>query len=441
MSARLGSNYWRLFGANVVSNLGDGVAVVAYPWLASAITRDPVQISLIAVVTRLPWLLFSLPAGVLTDRLDRRKLIIWMNGFRFVVTLIVAMVVWASRGSLADPDAIATGTAPVPANGAWLLAVLYFTAFLFGVAEVIADNAAQTLMPSLVETDQLEKANGWLWGSETVANSFAGPPIGGLLLAIGFAIPFFFDAASFAIAAALIASLAGRFRAEPGATRPEGPASWWSDLKEGVRWLWGHRLLRTLAIMLGIMNALITLSLSTYVLFVQEVLGLDAARFGVLLWSGAVGGVLGSLFAPKVSARIGQGRSLQLVLLVSALGIGVTGITSSWGVVFAMAAVTSFVAVLWNVITVSLRQEIIPDRLLGRVNSVYRFFAWGMMPIGSLLAGATVALGETATSRVTALRLPFLIASVAYLAVFAVGVRQLTDRRLAEARTERRPPQ
>lgn len=431
MTTRLGSNYWRLFTANVTSNLGDGVAGIAYPWLASAVTRDPLQISLILVATRLPWLLFTLPAGVVTDRVDRRVLVASMHAFRFLLTLAVGGIVWSVQGSLADPDSLAAGTAAAPDSAGLLLAMLYIGAFLFGIAEVLADNATQTLMPSVVEKDQLERANGRLWGGEMVANSFIGPPLGGFLLAVAFSLPFFVDAVTFAVAGALIISLHGSFRPDQA---PGPRPSWWADLKEGVRWLWQHRLLRTLAVVLGIMNALLMVSFATYVLFVQEVLGLDAARFGVLMWSGAVGGVAGSVLASRVSKSIGSGTSLQVVLAVSALGLAITGLTSSWGIVFAMAAITSFVAVLWNVITVSLRQEIIPDHLLGRVNSVYRFFAWGMMPIGSVLAGVIVSAGESFTDRITALRLPFLVAAAVYAVLFVIGLRAFTTSRLENAR-------
>ena len=111
--AKLGSNYWKLWTTSAVSNFGDGVSTIAYPWLASAITRNPVQISLIAVATRLPWLIFTLPAGVITDRVDRRKIMVAMDTLRFALTIAVAVVVLAGRSVLASPDAIAGG-APSP---------------------------------------------------------------------------------------------------------------------------------------------------------------------------------------------------------------------------------------------------------------------------------------------------------------------------------------
>ncbi|MEX2279492.1 MAG: MFS transporter [Acidimicrobiia bacterium] len=426
---RLGANYWKLWTASVVSNFGDGLATVAYPWLASAITRDPVQIALIGVATRLPWLIFTLPAGVLTDRFDRRKLITLMDGLRFGITLAVAVFVTAVADNLIDPTATES---PASGRGSYL-AVLYASALAFGFAEVLRDNAAQTLMPALVDKVHLERANGRLWGAEMVMNSFVGPPLGGLLIAVSFALPFYADAATFAVSGLLIASLAGNYRAQTDDATPR--RSFRSEIAEGVRWLWQHRLLRVMGIVLGVMNAMIAMALSTYVLFVQEILGLEAASFGVLLSAGAVGGVLGSVLASRVSARIGPGASLFVTIAVQSGTFLVTGTTSLAWVVWAMFVISSFAGVLWNVITVSLRQSIIPDRLLGRVNSVYRFFAWGMMPIGSILGGVVVAVTEALTNRETALRAPFWVAATVFVVLFVYALPNLNTARIREATT------
>lgn len=428
----LGAGYRRLWSASVVSNLGDGISMVAYPWLASAVTRNPLQIALIGVATRLPWFLFSLPAGVITDRVDRRRLVVWMDVTRFAITAGVTAAVALGGSSLATPASLEAGVAPGP-DPVWpWLALLYGSALLFGMAEVLRDNAAQTLLPALVADSDLERANGRLWGAEMVMNSFAGPPLGGLLIAIGLALPFAVDAVTFAVSALLLASIQGSFR--PKADRT-GTASWRSDLAEGVRWLWGHRLLRSMALILGAMNAVTTMALATYVLFVQEVLGLDAASFGALLTAGAAGGVAGSVAAAAVSRRIGPGASLFTSLLGGAIAYAVTGLTSSWWVVWAMFAAFSFLAVLWNVITVSLRQAIIPDRLLGRVNSVYRFFAWGMMPLGSLVGGMVVTATDLVTGRILALRMPFLVGAAIYVILFLAALPVLTTRNIEAARS------
>ncbi len=429
---RLGFNYWKLLMASVVSNFGDGISTVAYPWLASAVTRDPLQIALIGVATRIPWLVFTLPAGVIADRVDRRKLIAWTDTFRFVLTLGVAVIVLLAGTDLADPDAIAVGTASEPRHSLLLLSVLYASALLFGFAEVLRDNAAQTLMPAIVQKEMLEKANGRLWGSEMVMNSLLGPVLGGFIIAVAFSLPFFIDAATFAVAAALLFTLQGSFRAEQAVDRP----SFTAQIREGFGWLWNHRLLRVMGIILGVMNAMFSMALATYVLFVQEILRLDASRFGVLMTAGAIGGVIGSFTAPAVSKAIGPGSSLFLTLLGSGITLILTGLTSSWLVVWVMFFVGSFLAVLWNVITVSLRQTIIPDSLLGRVNSVYRFFAWGMMPLGMLAGGSIVALVEAVWSRDLALRMPFYVGGAVYALLFVIALPVLNTRQIEEARAE-----
>ena len=386
----LGAGYWKLWSASVITNLGDGMSIVAYPWLASAVTHDPVHIALIGVATRLPWLLFSLPAGVITDRVDRRRLIAVMDWFRAALTLAVAVAVLLGQSVIPDPIDVAAGTADPPAVAGLYLALLYISALLLGSAEVLRDNAAQTLMPALVDAEDLEKANGRLWGAEMVANSFVGTPLGGVLAGIALSLPFFVDAGSFAIAAGLVFAIGGSFRA----VGTEARAGMRAELAEGLRWLWRHVLLRNLAVFLGLANALNTMAFATYVLFAQESLGLDAGGFGLLLTSGAVGGVIGSLSASRVSRRLGPGVSLFVALGGSALGYVFVALTDEAWVVWLVLAVETFLVMVWNVITVSLRQTIIPDRLLGRVNSVYRFFGWGMMPLGAAAGGAVVWFAE-----------------------------------------------
>jgi MFS family permease len=435
MSEPLGVNYWKLWTASVISNLGDGVSSVAYPWLASSITRNPLHIAAVAVVTRLPWLLFSLPAGVVTDRVDRRRLAAWMDIFRFLFTLGVAFVVLASQSSLASPAEIASGAASPPANATLLLALVYVAALLLGTAEVFRDNSAQTLLPAIVDKENLERANGRMWGAEMVMNSFIGPPLAGILIAVAFSLPFFVDAATFAVAAALLFLIVGEFRprGDPDDV-PDLAASFWEDLKEGVRWLWGHPLFRPMAIALGVLNGTMMMSLATFVLFAQEVLDLDATRFGLLTTGVALGGVIGSFVAHRVAKALGQGGSLFATIVALAASALVSGLTSSFWVFWAMGVVTAMAGTLWNVITVSLRQALIPDRILGRVNSVYRFIGWGIMPIGSALGGIVVAAVEPSVGREWALRAPFLLAALITLAMFFYAVPRLNSARIDEAK-------
>ena len=430
---RLGRNYFTLFSASTISNLGDGIGIVAYPWLASAITRNGLLIALVAVVQRLPWLLFSLPAGVITDRYDRRTLMAWANAARTVLTLLVAFAVLGRQDSLPGPDEVDDAATAISTDTGLYLMVLLATALL-GVAEVLYDNAAQTFMPSIVHKDNLEKANGRLWSIEQVANTFAGPPLGALLLVAAFSVPFFVDAATFAISGALIMLLpkrrSGAGRGADTETRP-----WQEELREGFRWLWNHELLRPMAIILGLLNGLGMLSGSILVLFAQEVLTTSPTEFALLQTGGAVGGIVGGWTASRVSARIGAGPSLWLTLIGGGITTAIIGLTSWWLVAWLMFGIFMALAVLWNVITVSLRQSIIPDQLLGRVNSVYRFFAWGMMPIGSVVGGLIVYVADSMGSRELALRLPWIIAGLLHLVLFAFAAPRLTTEKIEAARS------
>ncbi len=430
---RLGANYWRLWTASVVSNLGDGVAQIAYVWLASAVTRNPLLLAGIAVVQRLPWLVFSLPAGVITDRADRRKLILAMHGAAFAVTTVVAGAVLAGQADLPTAEAIESGV--FETGPAWILGLLYVSATLFGFAEVLRDNASQTILPAIVDPDGLEKANGRLWSAEMVANSFAGPPLGGFLLGIGFAAPFLFDAGSFAIAVGLIFLLSGSFRAKRAAD-PAARPSFRGELMEGLRWLWRHPVLRPLAITLGLLNGLSTVGFATFVFFAQEVLEVGAVTFGILLTGGAFGAVVGGLVAERVTRALGRGTALYVTILLGLITSLVIGSVSEWPIIWAMMFVAMVFIVVWNVITVSLRQTVIPDELLGRVNSVYRFFGWGAMPIGAILGGAVVAVTEVFASREVALRMPWWVTAALYVPVIVYAFPRLTTAKLEAARAE-----
>ena len=427
----LGKNYWRLWFAHGVSNLGDGVSQVAYPWLASAVTRSPLLIATVAVASRLPWLIFTLPAGVITDRFDRRKIIIAMDIARAALAFLVAIAVTAQAGNLPALDSIATS---VNLQTNWFLyTVLVVTALLFGCAEVLRDNSAQTFLPEVVEDDQLENANGKLWSVEFVTNSFIGPPLGSFLIGIFVFLPFYFDTLTFFVSAALIATLASVARPIKEVTGKKA-VNFKAEIKEGFSWLWKHELLRPMAIILGCLNGLGAITAATFILFAQEILETSVFIFAILGTAGAVGGTLGGILGPKISAKIGSGPSLYLTLLTAPIICLIIGLTSSWQLFWFLTAFGTFFAVLWNVITVSLRQSIIPTHLLGRVNSVYRFFAWGSLPIGTLIGGALVDIFELTGNREFALRLPYLLVSVAGLLLFFFAAPRLTTAKIEAAR-------
>jgi MFS family permease len=437
----LGGGYRRLFAASTVSNLGDGIGSLAYPWLASAVTRNPLLISVVVVVQRLPWLLFSLPAGLVADRHDRARIMIRANLARAGLTTAVAVAVLSRQDALPGPAELDRGDAAVVGTDVGLYLVLVGATLLLGIGEVLYDTAAQSFLPRLVGPGDLEKANGRLWGAEQIANAFVGPPLGAWLLLGVFAVPFFVDAATFTVSAACVASIGARAAPRPmGAGGPapgSAPRGWRGDIGEGFRWLWDNELLRHLAISLGLLNMFGILSGASLILFAQEELATSPGEFAALTIGAALGAVVGGWTASTISARLGQGPSLWATLLGGGLSSLVIGFTSSWPVVAVMFAGSTLIGTVWNVITVSLRQSIIPDRLLGRVNSVYRFFGWGMMPIGALLGGLIITVVEAVADRSLALRFPWFVAGIGQLALLAWAGPRLTTARIEAAR---RPP-
>ncbi len=396
-------NYRLLFSASAISNLGDGVSALAFPWLATLLTRDPVLISLVAVATRLPWFLFAVPAGVITDRADRKRLMVQADLFRLVLTIGVI-------GLIATVP-----TLPHEGDARIYIAALAGLAFLLGSAEVLRDNAAQTILPSVVEPAQLEAANGRLWSIEQVMGSFVGPPLAGILIATAVPLPFALDALTFGLAAWLVWRMTTTLPAK-GAR-----AGFWSELLEGARWMRDHWLILRLAILLGCLNAVATAFLTILILYSQEILGLGAVGHGMLLTAGAAGGVLGGLIGPEVVKRLGPSVVLTLGIVLFMAEPLAVWLTSSVLLVAIGQFVTMFAAVNYNIVTVSFRQRAIPDDLLGRVNSIYRFFGWGMMPIGALAGGLIVSALEPSWGREAAIRAPYMFGTFAMgaMAIYA----------------------
>jgi MFS family permease len=433
---KLGKRYWRLWTAHTISNLGDGISTIAYPWLASAVTRSPILIALIAVLSRLPWLLFTLPAGALTDRWNRKKIIVAMDALRGTLTLVVGIAVWLEYESLPSLATITTGS-NIPTNYS-LYIVIAVAALLFGFAEVLRDNAAQTLLPNVVETEALQKANGRLWSAEYLMNSLVGPPIGSLLIGVAVFLPFFFDAATFFIAAALIATLMVSLNPTSTTTRRR---SMKEEIKEGFQWLWQHELFRPMAISLGLLNLVNGISSSTFILFSQEILKTSVFVFAILGTAGAIGGTVGGVLSPKLIKKIGSGRALELTLIIGPIANLIIGFTSSWQIVWLLTSFWVFFSVTWNVVTVSLRQSVIPTELLGRVNSVYRFFGWGSIPIGSFLGGAIVSVLTGLTSRENALRTPYFVAAMVSVGIYFYAKPRLTSEKIEATRKTGEDPQ
>jgi len=396
----LGVAYWRLWTSSGLSNLADGIVRVALPLVAIRFT-DSTLIAGLAFALTIPWLLFALPAGALADRLDRRRAMIGANAVRAVLLVVLVLTVIADIGSI------------------W---VLYVVAFCLGIAETIYDTSAQSIIPQVVSRDLLSRANARLFAAELTANEFVGPPLGGLLVAAGVAMAFATPAALWVLVVGVLLLVPGTFRIER-----DQRTTMRRDIAEGLRFLWRHRLLRTLAVMVGVNNFASNATWAILVLYAvgpASAVGLSEPTYGLLLSAVAAGSLLGFLVAEPVEQRLGRARSLLLSILGSALFVGAPAITNNPFLIGAAFFVGGTTNAVWNVVTVSLRQRVTPDRLLGRVNSGYRLVAWGTMPLGAAAGGLLAQL--------VGLRAVFVIMALLMLARVA-GMTKVTNKSMDAA--------
>ncbi|QGN48312.1 MFS transporter [Micromonospora sp. WMMC415] len=405
--AGLGGNYWRLWSASAVSNLADGIVKIALPLVAIGYTDSPALVAGVAAAFSLPWLLFALPAGALVDRLDRRRAMLAANTLRAALLGALALAVAFDTGSI------------------WLL---YAVAFGVGAAETLYDTSAQSILPQVVPRELLPRANGRLHAAELTANQFIGPPLAGFLVAGGAALALAGPAGLWALAVAALLFVSGRFRVERDA-----PSTLRSDIAEGLRFLWRHRLLRTLAMMVGGGNFATNAIFGVLVLHAvgpDSAMGLTEPGYGIFLTTIAAGIVLGSLLAGWIERRLGRARALGVSVVAMAVVVGAPALITD---PFALGAVYFGGGILlaaWNVITVSLRQRITPDRLLGRVNSGYRLIAWGTLPFGAATGGLL--------AEMFGLRAVFAIMGTLTLALL-LGMLRVTDAAIAAAEGDAAP--
>jgi len=382
----LGGNFWRLLVASAVSNLGDGIVRTAVPLLAITLTRDPLLIGAITSLSFLPWLLFAIPSGAVVDRMDRRRAMSVANFVRAAAVggLVVAIAI----------DQVS-------------LILLYVLTFVLGVAETVYDSAARAMLPQVVRRDQLDRGNGPLASAEVLTQAFLAAPIGSFLFAWLVIAPFVGSAAVYLLAALLILSITGNLRPTRDTQAPSGPTTLRAEIGEGLRWLRGHALLRGLAVIVGLIAAAETMASGLLVLYVVDTLGVPESAFGLFLVSAGVGGLLGGLGAPRIAAKLGRIATIVLssaITSAATLGMGLTRNVWVGPVLFGLAA---FAVSVFNVLVISLRQALIPERLFGRVQGAYRTLVWGLIPVGALIGGLLAGL--------TSVPMTFVISGIAQL--------------------------
>lgn len=401
MNVPLGRRYWQLWSASTLSNLADGLYWVALPLIAVHYTRSPILVALVTVLASLPWLLMALHAGAIADRLDRRRIMISANGLRLGALAVFATAVVLGIDSF------------------WLLLVM---AVLVGTGEVFFDGTTQSILPMLVQRDQLGRANGRLFAARDVMENFAGQGVGGALVAVAVVVAVSTPAALYGLTVLILLLLIGNYRPQ----RRE-PTTISHDIAEGVAYLWRHRLLRSLAVMTGVMNLANSAVMAVFVLYAvgpESPMGLPEYAYGWLLMGAAIGSVTAALFVERLQGWLGRAPLLVITVLVASLGKAIPAATANIALVAVAFVSTGVGVMLWNVVAVSLRQRIIAEELLGRVNSCYRLVAWGTVSIGALLGGVLAEL--------IGLRGLFLVAALTSLALLFY-FRTVTERAITTA--------
>jgi predicted MFS family arabinose efflux permease len=363
LPARLGIGYRWLLASSWTTNLGDGLASAAGPLLVASLTSNAFLVSLAALLRWAPPLVFGLYAGVLSDRLHRRRIVVAADGSRAVVLGLLVLTMVTGQ--------ISVGIALVALG-------------LLATAEVFADNTTATLTPMLVHRDDLAIANSRLQTGFITLNQLAGPPIGAALFAAGRAWPFVGEAVLVCAGVLLVSRVVlPRHGRDPEQAVP----GWSRDLVEGLRWTVRHPAVRTLALTILIFNITFGAAWSVLVLYAAHRLGLGAVGFGLLTTVSAAGGLLGTALYGWITRRVSLGNVMRVGLIIETLTHLALALTTSPWVASLIFFIFGAHAFIWGTTSITVRQRAVPAQLQGRVNSVNTICVYGGLVAGSAIGG------------------------------------------------------
>jgi predicted MFS family arabinose efflux permease len=389
-----------LWAANGISQLGSQVSLLAFPLAALFILKaSALEVGAIQAFTALPFVLFSLPAGVWIDRMRRRPLMIGADAGRALVLVSIPFAYWL---------------------GDLTLAQLYAVALVHGMLTVVFDVSYLSFLPGLVSRERLSEANAKVLGTAAVAQVI-GPTVAGALIgAVGAAVAILADAVSFVASGAFVGGIRGREPIpEPATTRKR------DELLEGLRYVFNQPHLRTLTIWTSLWNLFSSGFFAIEIVYFVRTLHWGATEIGVVFALGSSGLLLGSLVNERLVARFGIGPMIAYSgIAFSALTIGIPAAPRAYAApaIVAVGFVASTVGFFANVNQLTYRQAVTPARLLGRMNSIVRLMYWGTIPLGSVLGGAVAGpLGLRTTLFATAAG-----ATVACIPIMVSPIRRAT---------------
>jgi predicted MFS family arabinose efflux permease len=368
-AATLRRPFLRYWLSGFLADFGDGVRLAALPLLAAEITRSPAAVGAVTAVQSLPWLLLGAGLGVVVDRTDRRRLMVAVDIARAVIIAGLAVAIL------------------LHADG---LVLIYLTGFTTGVGSALRKTAQVTCVPRLVDAARLDQANGRIIAGQIVGNELAGPAVGGWLFGLAAVLPFAVNAGTLGIAVLLLLTLPSVFQPVPGPAadgqaRPRGSVR--RDLAEGLAWLRRNADIRDVTLATGVISAMDAAWFAVLVLYVVQILHEVPGAYGALLAVGAIGGVAAGAVGSRLTRRLGTWGSLLLAGLVMAGTQLVLGLTSDVILAAIMLAASSAAFAVFNIVAVTMRQQRVPDALLGRVSSLFGTVAGGAEALGALGGG------------------------------------------------------
>jgi MFS family permease len=396
------SDFLKLWSAQSISQLGTQVSVLAIPLAAILVLHaSAFEVASLNTVDFLPFLLFSLPAGVWVDRLPRRPILVLADAGRAVALTSI-------------PVAYALGGLTI-----WQL---YAVGFTTGTLTVFFDVSYQSYLPSLVEREQLVDGNAKLEISRSAAQ-VGGPGLGGVLVGLASA-PYaiLVDAASYVWSALFILSI----RRPESAPEPASGRSVRGELWEGLRYLVGHRLWRPISISIATNNFFSNVAWAILLVYAVRRLHLSPELIGLALALGSIGAFVGAVVVRRVPARFGVGPAIAgSSWLAGPAMLLVVFAPVSFPVPFLIGAIAigEFSIVIFNVTAISLVQSVAPERMLGRLNASRRFIVWGVIPVGSFAGGLMASwIGLRATLLVGAIGQSFAFVPLVFSPLRSVRV-------------------
>ena len=398
MSERLGADFNRIWNASLITNLADGVLRLAAPLYAITLTQDPVLISLLSALSLLPWLFFAIPIGAIVDRIDRQKALVIGNVVRSIVATISAYLIFVEQMTI------------------WLLLI---GIFFIGLCEVLVDTTSQAVLPQILKTNQLERGNSRLNTSEVIVAQFVGTPLSGILYAVTFSLPFFFSGGGFIVAALIIAIFPFHTSLKPKPMGVNDPKPHFiNEIKFGIRYMYEDKRIFHLVVITTLLGFFFSLSNAIAPLFIIKELGVEPRYLGLLIAVQGIGALAGSIWAPRISTRLGRGKALAYNLLIASLPIFFVGLAPNVWYFLPLTIITGATISVWNILLMSCYQSLIPKELFGRIHGARRTIVWGLMPIGSIIGGFIARGG---------LRLPFLIGGFISIVVVIISFKRVIE--------------